>query len=412
MHEPDELRARFDALQSFLTSGRGFWAHSALFENTLPWQAAQPTLATWLTGLPIERIEELEASPGGCAEAPEPYNQLWQRSLRLSQVPRLGVAPPSRASKWAHVGIRGKKWAQIQAFVATLLAQEPPTCTSVLDWCGGKGHLGRTLAATIGADLRLIDKDPKLCGAARELARLAGVRCTALARDGYAPESGASFEAGQLAVALHACGSLSSEFLRHCVRPQVRFLASAGCCYHRIVGHDFVPLSDHARRGGLTLDRELARLATTEVVSPTAATRRDRRRTASFRAGLQVLATDLGWSREPLSVGYLPPSLFRLEFPAFCQAVAHRWGRQLGAFDAASLLVRGQERARRTRALDLVRWVYRRPLELWFVLDRALYLVEQGRDVRVGTFCPRTVTPRNLLLCSTPGPGLGQEPRL
>ncbi|MNT60344.1 hypothetical protein D3C72_1979200 [compost metagenome] len=50
------------------------------------------------------------------------------------------------------------------------------------------------------------------------------------------------------------------------------------------------------------------------------------------------------------------------------------------------------------RNLELVRGLFRRPLEVWLLLDRALYLEEQGYAVRLGTFCDYHLTPRNLLL--------------
>jgi hypothetical protein len=50
------------------------------------------------------------------------------------------------------------------------------------------------------------------------------------------------------------------------------------------------------------------------------------------------------------------------------------------------------------RNLELLRGLFRRPLELWLVLDRALFLQEQGYGVRLGTFCETPLTPRNLLI--------------
>jgi len=50
------------------------------------------------------------------------------------------------------------------------------------------------------------------------------------------------------------------------------------------------------------------------------------------------------------------------------------------------------------RNLELLRNLFRRPLELWLLLDRALYLQEQGYHVKLGTFCDYQLSPRNLLL--------------
>jgi hypothetical protein len=35
---------------------------------------------------------------------------------------------------------------------------------------------------------------------------------------------------------------------------------------------------------------------------------------------------------------------------------------------------------------------------MWLVLDRALYLTEQGYNVEVGSFCEPALTPRNLMV--------------
>ena len=50
------------------------------------------------------------------------------------------------------------------------------------------------------------------------------------------------------------------------------------------------------------------------------------------------------------------------------------------------------------RNLELLRGLFRRPLELWLALDRALLLAENGYAVHLGTFCPAELTPRNLIL--------------
>jgi hypothetical protein len=58
----------------------------------------------------------------------------------------------------------------------------------------------------------------------------------------------------------------------------------------------------------------------------------------------------------------------------------------------------GAERAARVRRRNLLRLAFGRVLELRIVLDRALWLAEQGFAVSLATFCDRAVTPRNLLL--------------
>jgi hypothetical protein len=66
--------------------------------------------------------------------------------------------------------------------------------------------------------------------------------------------------------------------------------------------------------------------------------------------------------------------------------------------DFQEALRQAQARLISVRALGLLRAVFRRPIELWLVLDRVCYLQEHGFDVQLGTFCPPSITPRNLLI--------------
>jgi len=58
----------------------------------------------------------------------------------------------------------------------------------------------------------------------------------------------------------------------------------------------------------------------------------------------------------------------------------------------------GWRRLAEVQRLELVRHLFRRPLEVWLVLDRLMLLEEAGYRVRLGTFCERELTPRNLLI--------------
>ncbi len=69
-----------------------------------------------------------------------------------------------------------------------------------------------------------------------------------------------------------------------------------------------------------------------------------------------------------------------------------------GEQDWAALEALGWQRLAEVRNLELLRGLFRRPLELWLVLDRALFLAEKGYRVEVGSFCEPALTPRNLMV--------------
>jgi len=93
------------------------------------------------------------------------------------------------------------------------------------------------------------------------------------------------------------------------------------------------------------------------------------------------------------------PQLIQKGFPAFCQWAAGK--KQLCLPESPDFdhwLAHGVRRHAEVRRYELVRHLFRRPLELWLVLDYAVFLEEQGYRVRLGYFCARSLTPRNLLL--------------
>ena len=90
----------------------------------------------------------------------------------------------------------------------------------------------------------------------------------------------------------------------------------------------------------------------------------------------------------------------------FCSDLAAHHGLQLP--EPASweqLEQQGWQRLAQVRNLELLPGLFRRPLEVWLLLDRVLFMQEAGYRVRLGQFCPTQLTPRNLLiLAEKPNP--------
>jgi hypothetical protein len=95
----------------------------------------------------------------------------------------------------------------------------------------------------------------------------------------------------------------------------------------------------------------------------------------------------------------MPAAIIDGGFEAFATEAAAHHGLALPAqLDGDRWMAAGAECAARVRRRNLLRLAFGRVLELRIVLDRALWLAEQGFAVSLTTFCDRAVTPRNLLL--------------
>lgn len=287
--------------------------------------------------------------------------------------------------------IPGRKWAQIEAFARAAGGVRAP----LLEWCGGKGHLGRMLAIRHGVAVETLELDAVLCEAGRELAQRARAGQSFIEADALGPDA-ARHLTGRHVVALHACGDLHRTLVRRAIESGVPALDIAPCCYYRTAERAYRPWSG---RASLELSRDDLRLAVTETVtsSPREVRRRDME--MAWKLGFDLLRREVAGVDRYKPFKPVAKDWLKLGFEGFCRALARREGLMLPAsLDWNRYLSEGWTRQREVMRLSLVRHAFRRPLEIWLVLDLANHLSDHGFAVEVGTFCPRHVTPRNILL--------------
>ena len=293
-----------------------------------------------------------------------------------------------------------RKRAQVQALVETLAATWPEAPGLVVDWCAGKGHLGRSLAAVLGRPLLTLERQRRLCEVGQILSAEAEVAATHLPLDVRQTEQLPCVAWRQAAVVgLHACGSLGEAMLDFAVAQKAETVALAPCCYHFAAGaRPYRPRSAVGRTHDLHFDETSLRLPTYQQVRQAPSIGERRRRKMAWLMALKALTEAAGAPLEgppgPVYKGWNNDDL-----PTFVARMAGRRGVALPSrWDADAIEALGWERARHARALGLVRGVFRRPLELWLVLDKALALQGQGYEVALTTFCAPSLTPRNLLI--------------
>jgi hypothetical protein len=117
------------------------------------------------------------------------------------------------------------------------------------------------------------------------------------------------------------------------------------------------------------------------------------------RLAFDHLQRQLRGSNTYLTTPSLPVAWLDKPFDRYCHDLAALRALTITTEpDWAALEALGWQRLAQVRNLELLRALYRRPLECWLLLDRALYLEEQGYRVKAGPFCAHHLTPRNLML--------------
>lgn len=385
---PQQSLLRLDEL---LAAHTGLWRPQPFREARPAWCGHLPALARELLALDDGGVVALEQDSVALGRLLARHVPAVAELEVLTQLPRCVAVSPLAATAHVQWGIPGRKWAQIEAFAHALGEARGP----ILEWCGGKGHLGRLLALRHGVTVGTLERDAVLCTDGAWLAGRAGVAQEFIVADAFSAPADALLP-GRHVVALHACGDLHRSLVRRGIAAGAAALDIAPCCYYHLADQLYRPWSAGAQ---LELTREDLRLAVTETVTAPPRETRKRELEREWKLGFDRLRREVSGVDRYVSFKPTPKQWLSLGFRGFCEALAARQGLALPAHVAWGRLEdEGRTRLGEVKRLSLLRHAFRRPLEVWLVLDLAAYLTEHGYRVEVGTFCPRAVTPRNILL--------------
>lgn len=391
----EPLLAHFEALDTFLREHQHLWRPRPFTQLKMPWEAQHPELSEWLRQRSLQDAEDSHNQPHALV-APAPFTELAATAFALCAIDRLPMHALSPAAPRLQVDVPGRKWQQIEAFAQSLSFKQTPT--HWLDWCAGKGHLGRRLL-NAEQQLTCLEYDPALIDAGQALSQRHQLNARHVQQDVLAADASQQLHPGMTSVALHACGDLHVRLMQLASAAGCAQLAISPCCYNRISAAQYQPLSTAANASTLQLSPLDLSLPMSETVTAGSRVRRQRDESMARRLGFDELQRQLRQCDDYLSTPSLPSTWLSKPFAQYCEDLAALKNLSTtGHEDWAALEAAGWARLAQVRNLELVRGLFRRPLELWLVLDRALYLREQGYDVQVGEFCDSHLTPRNLMV--------------
>tara|TARA_R110001599_G_scaffold65838_2_gene185772 strand:- start:23550 stop:24737 length:1188 start_codon:yes stop_codon:yes gene_type:complete len=387
------LAQTFHRLDDLLWEYRQWWQFQPFHTIHSRWQSRAPTLHAAL----------IDLTPGelaiyiGDANRRRLFLQQWipvaDELHRLCQLPHLQSRSITNNRQLEH-GVGGRKWDQITAFAGLV-----PTGQPIVEWCSGKGHLGRLLAADGATRVDSLERETALCKAGEKLAARAGVTMTFHHCDVLRDQLDGLLSASSHTVALHACGQLHMQLLQQVVARGGQAVSVAPCCYYLIDEERYTPLSIAGQRSGLQLYKSDLHIPLRETV--TGGARASRLRSLELRWRLAFDCLQRGLREED---AYLPlPTIPRKYLGGSATDFIH-WAIDRKGLPPASAvqiddcLLQAEARLPALQQMELVQQLFQRPLELWLALDRALYLEENGYQVVVGEFCERRLTPRNILI--------------
>ncbi|MGL4476030.1 MAG: methyltransferase, partial [Shewanella sp.] len=393
---------------TLLTEARPLWQLATFEQTHLPWASDFPKLATLVSTLDLAEIDRLDSQQSELVStlypalaqdlaalgfdwqaseliyelALEPYSDSVSDSDHKPVDSDSGQNPADTADKsdaelppmddapWlshfsAH--IKGRKWQQITGFTKALAINAND---NVLEWCAGKGHLGRLIAKQYDATVTSVEWQADLCEQGRDFASQWQLNQSFVCGDAFAAQSHI-FMGKQQAIALHACGDLHVSLMQQGVTHGIQQLAIAPCCYHLIRSQHYQGLSSTWQQQALILskrDLQLA-LAQSSLASPRDKELRDQE--MCWRLGFDSLQRYVRGENSYLPVPAIKRSQLSASFNRFCEWAMAQKGLNFDAsIETQAWLAIGQQRLLLVRRLDLVSHLFRQLLEHALLLDR------------------------------------------
>ena len=395
------LSKRFSTLDKALISTQDFWRiepfHLSINER-LPWYT-HAGLCAFLSDLQVEDIEQLKGDTPALVKHLSPFIPNLESLWHECELPSLSLTS-EHDTQHLSVGIPGRKWQQINAMGEAAIRK---SCSNQvwLEWCAGKGYLGQWLAQQSQRPVISFEWQEALCVAGQALADKHGLPMTFKQGDALSPDCVSVFKPHQHAVALHACGDLHAHLIEHSCQQHLSAVTLSPCCYHLIQQQYYQPLSMEGKQSGLILSKNDLRIPLQETVTGGERVKRHRELEMSYRLGLDSLLQETSNQNGYIPIPSIKKSQLSQGFVSFCQWAKQHKNLEIALDDLDFWYHKGQARFIQMERLSLVQQVFRRPLEMWLVCDKALRLEQAGYDVSVSTFCHRDITPRNILIQAT-----------
>lgn len=385
------LQQQFRLLSAVLQQYRQFWQLLPFSCQQLPWQDERL----------LQRLLALDETKIRCIDQSDTLQQQYFAEFFPELFSPATLTDPSVQHNvpalpfWLENGIGGRKLQQI----AALCQQWPVSDAEIVEWCAGKGHLGRILSYRFGQAVTSVEWQADLCRQGTALAEKYQINQQFVCADVLTAPLTGLLQPQHHLVALHACGQLHITLLQRAVQAGCRQLHLVPCCYHLIPQTHYQPLSAQGKAEDLQLNKDDLKLVVQGQVTGGERIEKLRAIEVLWRLAYDELRAELSGQVNYQPLASVGKHWFSGDFSAFAAWAAQQHQLSLPAvIDWQAYLARATQRMALVQRIELVRHLFRRPLELWLALDKALFLQQHGYQVQLTQLCQPGITPRNILL--------------
>ena len=400
-----DFKKRFQEIADFLQPYQRIWQNEIMLLYPTPLddfpKEWMEELAQFKQKEDVIRLEKKEVFSFIKSPSLIAFYQRLEELASVSKIPDLTPFPDDKSLFLHMIPKKQHEIKRLAPFVNDFY--QTHNIAKIVDIGGGIGHLAQSLANHYELTTTSLDMDPVMQETGRQRQAHNKVEYIQVKVDAENSQFQTLLSSDCMTLGLHTCGPLANHQIKASCAKKIKGLISFGCCYEKLQ-HD--PNSQNISQFAQNLKNPI----TFNYFALTLATRAHRKmhekdyelklKVKFFRYAIHILLHDEYGMKELISLGNSSPKLYDESFGNYVIEQFRRINLPLHhtkeELDAYFTNPERQELIWKMLTAGLIRNAFGRLMELYILLDRALYLEEHGYKVELQEFFDEPVSPRNL----------------
>jgi hypothetical protein len=397
------LKDYFLEVKHYLSSYQDIWQREVLEQSPLP-----ARLESWANELSDYNINQLlklendhELSKQHSEELTKLVSTIKNLESKLDKVDKVFF----KGDKNKFRKVSDKKLHEMLT-IEKIIDQSKLLPQNIIDFGGGVGHMCEYLSDKFKVDSLCFDRDEKLIKSGQQRIEKYNKEVIDKVKFKHAriePNMSLSVAQKSLLIGLHACGSLSNYLIDFYLMNKNNSFINFGCCYHKHQDEDIFNLSNLAKKEELVLSKHSQTLAAKCNSTITPKLYEQRVMVKKFRYAFHFLLEKHFNKSEFIALGNYSKTLYRDGFVKYAQFFLEQLNLELNPQQIEDFYMNESLHKKINFLLKagILRGLFGRLIEIYIVLDRALYLEQAGCQVRVVEAFEKTLSPRNIAIISS-----------
>ncbi|MDC1174019.1 methyltransferase [Bacteriovoracaceae bacterium] len=404
-----DYRKQFNELIQYLVPYKKMWAKEVVFSYP---NHIEPFPQEWISELLEKNDQQLWSIDNGETKYIEDQDliKLFDGLDKIQSFPKIDVKPTvEKYPSWAFFRVKNKKKHEIQRIVDFISHNQSLDKTKkIIDIGGGQGHLARILSYYHGHDVTVIDQNQEFLELGIKRAKKypapdgAGVLTFKKHTFGESLKDDSKYCQETLTLGLHTCGPLAHRHFEQLIETDGQALLNFGCCYNRLDPEIDIPLSQFAKdllsQNNIQLTKHSLTLATRGHKEKTFESFLLKKRVKEYRCALHIYMYQFHSQLEFIGVGSEHPRVYEGNFEVYAQKKLNEIKIDVSLSELKSFYEseKIQKTIKEMFRANIIRWQFGRALEKWILLDRAIYLEENGLNTEIFPLFDPELSPRNV----------------